>query len=242
MDIGEGLPDMPEEKLWSYRIGDLITDSVPESKLKELIATGQLSDDTPVLAPGDTIWENVGAIKLLMQGYELKPHPWYRFFARIFDIMIFSFIVTFLLGMASVFIPSLNALLSGTGMLCLLQMILICLWIIPETFFMATFGTTPSKFIFNIKVRNSSGRILGFGESFSRSMGATIKGLAAGIPLVYLITMAMAYDKLEKNGITTWDSEGHFKVYHGKIGIIRAGAILVLVCIYLFLRVIAVLL
>ncbi|WP_128567037.1 RDD family protein [Methanocella paludicola] len=232
---------LTQEKTWSYRKDNQSTVEVPESKLKELISSGQLSPDTLVWSSGMTEWVKASSIGSLVPDYDLKPHPWLRFFARQFDLMIYNFFLSLFIVMVSIFLPSLEILYTGISGMFLLQIITVLTWIVPETILMAAFGMTLSKWVFNIKVRNASEAILSLGESFERSLGVAVKGLALGIPVFYLVTMLMSYNKLENTGRTSWDREGNFKVYHGKIGPIRMMAIFGLACIYILFRIITVL-
>ena len=45
--------------------------------------------------------------------------------------------------------------------------------------------------------------------------------MGTGFPIIYLITLSVAYSKLTKNGITTWDKNGGFKISHLRIGALR---------------------
>ncbi len=47
-----------------------------------------------------------------------------------------------------------------------------------------------------------------------------------GLPIISLITLAVAHKKLLRDGITVWDREGGFVVSHEKIGIVRTVAAL----------------
>jgi uncharacterized RDD family membrane protein YckC len=225
------------ERLWSYHEGDKAVEGIPESKLKELIATGQIKRSVLVRSPGMAYWVKASDIKTLLPDFVQTPHPTTRFFARISDLFIYSFIVYFIIGFLSVFIPGLEFVGSGQLVISiLLSIIIICTWSVPESFFISAFGTTPGKWICNTWVSDASGNKLTLGVSFSRSIRVMIEGIAIGIPIVYLLTAIRSYDILVKTGQTSWDHEGHITISHGKIGPFRIIAMFVLVCLYMLDR------
>jgi len=149
-----------------------------------------------------------------------QVRPWVRYFARITDIFLFSLSVGFLLGM---FAPSVLDLPSA-----FLTMIILFVWIFQESVLLANCGTTPGKWFFKIKVRNSRGQKLTFSEALNRSFGVWSKGMAAGVPLISLIALLSSRSKLKRDGITTWDEDGGFVVTHGKVGVLRSAVVTVL--------------
>jgi uncharacterized RDD family membrane protein YckC len=153
-----------------------------------------------------------------------QVRPWVRYFSRTVDIFLFSILIAFMLGM---FAPSVLELPSA-----LLTMIILFVWIFQEAVLLANCGTTPGKWLFKIKVRNSRGQKLTFSEALNRSFGVWVKGMGAGVPLISLITLLSSRSKLKRDGITTWDEDGGFVVTHGEIGAARAVVVIVLLLGY----------
>jgi hypothetical protein len=88
-------------------------------------------------------------------------------------------------------------------------------------------------------VTNKNGSNLNFDQALSRAFGVWWKGLGTGlIPLVTLITLLVAHNRLSKKGVTDWDREGRFMVSHRKLGLVRA---LITVAIFVSLVVLVVL-
>jgi hypothetical protein len=90
-------------------------------------------------------------------------------------------------------------------------------WVFIDGFLLSLFGTTPGKWLFRIKITDSLGRMLTLPVAFRRSIAVWLLGFGAGIPIVNLITQLVAYNKLKKDGITSWDREWDCVVFHGKI-------------------------
>jgi len=153
--------------------------------------------------------------------------PWIRYFARMVDLFLFSFMVGIILAL---YAPSMADLPNS-----LLTVAILFVWIFQESVLLANCGTTPGKWFFKIKVRNSRGQKLTFSEALNRSFGIWIKGMGAGVPLLNLITLLSSRNKLKRDGITTWDEDGGFVVTHGKIGALRSAVIAILLLGFVFL-------
>ena len=148
-----------------------------------------------------------------------QVRPWIRLWARYTDIILFAIFLGFFWG---VFFPNkeLNEQLFGLS--------LIPLWILVEPFLLSKFGNTPGKKLFRVAIKHKTKRDISFADAMTRSISVAWRGLALGLPIVYLITSAVAYSNLTKNNETTWDRDNEFKVTHEKLGTERIIIILVL--------------
>ncbi len=61
--------------------------------------------------------------------------------------------------------------------------------------------------------------------------------MGIGFPIAALITHLVAYNKLTKNGETTWDADSGFSITHERIGALRV--IVAIVFFFVFLLFIA---
>lgn len=169
-----------------------------------------------------------------------QVRPNIRIFARMADyffleVVIYSLTLFFvsLLTLDDVFNSSfiVMVVLSSffIGYICFI------LWIFVESFFLWGLGTTPGKWLFSIKIRDEKGDKLSFHAALVRSFRVWFRGLALNIPIVYLITAGIAYDRLKKRGITSWDQDGRIKVIHEKIGAIK----IILIILFVIMVIIA---
>lgn len=94
---------------------------------------------------------------------------------------------------------------------------------------LSSWGTTPGKALLRVAVRKSDGSKLNYSEGLNRVFKVWLRGMGLGIPLFTLFAQLNAYNKLTKNGITSWDQEGGIQVMHQKVGFMR-----VLVALALF--------
>ena len=167
----------------------------------------------------------------LVEGYNgdcpvSQSRPWVRYCARCIDIII----ATVCLGA----IPSFTPLVSSPDWI-ISRMLLLFFWCLCEALCLSTWGTTPGKSLMRVTVRNADGSKLNVRSALSRSVDVWIRGLGAGVPLIGLIALIVAYEKLTQNGITTWDQSRNFAVSHNRIGRVRVVITILLLAGVVFL-------
>jgi hypothetical protein len=92
-------------------------------------------------------------------------------------------------------------------------------WIVVESIFLSTWGTTWGKSLLKTQVRDNKGKKLTFYNALKRSFLVWFKGLGMGIPPIFIITLLVSYNELNKKGITSWDGAGNLIVTHKKMDI-----------------------
>ena len=137
--------------------------------------------------------------------------PWTRFWARLFDIYVFSFIF----GLVAVLLFPLR--ISDKGQEMLFGMFAVFVWAFVEPVFLASFGTTLGKWLMKINLSVKDGSVT-YSRALTRSLKVWWRGLGIGFPLVALFTMAIGAGRLRKNGVASWDREGGFIVSHERVG------------------------
>lgn len=202
----------------------------PSCGVKAAIPTGRLQNreseqsDTYEAKPDPISQESV------QQALEVRP--WVRFWARMFDVALFSLPAGFLLG---ALFP--NAFVEP-GIDQLLGLLLQFLWVFVEAGLLSAFGTTPGKALFRISLIKTVKGGFDYGDGLSRSLKVWWRGLGIGFPIVTLITMVVAYSKLSNNRRTTWDADEGVIVKHGEIGPLRVlFAIAFFAILFLFIMV-----
>ena len=154
-------------------------------------------------------------------GGEERVHPWYRFWARHVDYLVFGIFLAF--AFAFIYPQALSIPEAGFGLLT------VFIWVFIESFFLCTWGTTPGKWLCSTYVRDQDDKKLTYSVALSRSFNVWIRGVGFGLPLVVLITQLVAHNKLTSKGVTTWDGEGNFKIVHKKL---NAFKVLLIILIY----------
>ena len=137
--------------------------------------------------------------------------PWPRFFARSIDTLLFSVFVSivFLIAIPEAFLVLAFYFFIGPFTLLL--------WAFLESAILAR-GNTLGKWLMGVRVRSVDGNRSSFAQLLQRNFRVLWRGLGLGLPIIGLITNILAYDDLKKNGSTSWDREGNFKVFYSRIG------------------------
>ena len=166
------------------------------------------------------------------QWVDAGPHPWRRYFARFLDNVFWGVLLLFLLGFGVAVISEpmaeqLAALLYGPAG----QLIGFALMIVLITFANAVMigltGGNLGKWLFGVCILDESDRPIGIVRSFKREGRVLFHGLGLGIPIVTLVTMIIAYQRLKQDGATSWDQALAVKVVQRRNGFAQfAGAVL----------------
>jgi hypothetical protein len=155
-------------------------------------------------------------------------HPWIRFWARSFDLLLVAVPVA-----AAWWFWFPPAEITWLGVM-LFGMAVLFFDLLIEPVLISRLATTPGKWAFSIRVTNSDGSLLSFEQALRRSDMVWAKGLGAGTPVLGQFLMAAQHYELSANAKTFWDEEGGFAVEHREIRGTRViGAIAIAVMILL---------
>lgn len=156
-----------------------------------------------------------------------KPRPWVRFWAKHFDILIFSFI-------AGIIIAIFNPEILSQPDAVLGIMILPCSLLL-DAFCLSFWGTTPGKFLLNIKVSKNLKKLT-LSDANKRAFYTWFGGFGLGIPLINLITLYMSYSHLKTSGNCYWDEKLNIDVEHEDLSSGKTTAfVIVLILMILFI-------
>ena len=139
--------------------------------------------------------------------------PWIRYWARMFDLCLFSLMVGIAIALLA---PSILEAPNAVLTFFIMQT-----WVFQESILLSTLGTTPGKWLFAIKLRDCTGKKLNLSNALGRSFSVWLKGCGLGIPIITLFTQLGARTTLKKTGATSWDKAGGYVISHRKIGAIR---------------------
>lgn len=143
-------------------------------------------------------------------GEDAQPRPWLRWAARLIDFGCFCI----LLGIfTELLAPGATTRINEYA----LNTIALALMVPLEAMALSAFGTTPGKSLLRIRVANKDGSRLDFGTAFNRSVQVWMRGMAFGIPIIMLGTMAYAHSRLTNKGQTSWDENLGLTVTHAKV-------------------------
>lgn len=159
-------------------------------------------------------------------------HPWLRFWARSFDVLLVALPVGFVWWVRH---PPAEV---GWLTLTLFGMTTLFFVLLAEPLLVSRFGATPGKWVFGIRIRNPDGSRLTPGQALHRSDMVWAKGLGAGAPFIAPFLMAAQHYQLSRDAKAFWDEEGGFEVRHDPVRSSRvigaiAFAVLVLLAVLL---------
>lgn len=144
-----------------------------------------------------------------------RRRPWVRFLARVLDIQISS--VALLLAMDGLGLGQTSDHLARTAVILISPMV----WIVIESALLVHYGTTPGKWLLNVKISHMSGTVTAR-AALIRSLTVWSKGLGFGIPGIWIATSLVAYRRLVVTGAAAWDRSAGFHLSHGRVGAARA--------------------
>jgi len=223
-----------DKAIWFYMSGEQKEGPVSHNELQEMLDQGEIDLQTKVWTESLNAWfpisevehfnmsaiDEIPTIVVEKKGsYSreddrdyVRARPWVRFWARMIDYSLFTLIVGYI-------VVYFRLGLGPHGPF--FGILIIFLWVFIETFLIATWGATPGKWILKTYVRDQNHIRLSFSDALNRSFSVWWLGMGAGIPIVSLITMVVAAVKLSNTGDTSWDRRNEYRIFHGKVGVIR---------------------
>lgn len=148
-----------------------------------------------------------------MKNYTVRP--WIRYWARWIDMGIAGLVFGILAGIFSLDIE--NSVFAGV--------LAAFLWVFIEAGILSLYQTSPGKCLLNIKINKKN---ISYSTALKRSFGVYIEGLGFGISIIGIVTLLIAYKRLNEKKITRWDEDCKLIVYNEHIGLAR---ILIAICL-----------
>ncbi|WDV45152.1 RDD family protein [Clostridiaceae bacterium M8S5] len=155
--------------------------------------------------------------------------PWLRFWARCADYIIVSsiyIIITRILGIRNIFVD-----IKHINFMPITRLV----YVIIEIIILSTLGTTPAKYICNIKINTGNEKKISFKNACIRSTLVYVVGCGMYIAFIDLITGGLAYNKLEETNSTYWDNKAKTTITYGKMSNVRIIIMLIITAIPLVL-------
>lgn len=140
-----------------------------------------------------------------------EVHPWLRFWARKIDYSVFSYIIFLIIPLLPKEVA--RKLFPIRGVIGLTPII----WIFIESLLISKTGTTLGKWLFSIKIKKNTDKLLSYKDSFYRSSLVWVVGLGLGVRFVQVVTQIIAYIKLVDEGKSVWDKKVDSKIVYGQI-------------------------
>ncbi|MCC6127693.1 MAG: RDD family protein [Chlamydiae bacterium] len=127
------------------------------------------------------------------------PDPWARLLARVFDYSLFCLLLLGLRSFLHLPVPG--------GVFERFIPFEFVFWIPIETLLLLTWGKTPGKWFLNIDLRFAKQSHPHWTMALRRSVAVWFRGLGMGIPVISLLCLLVAYQRLKMVQTTSWDKE-----------------------------------
>jgi uncharacterized RDD family membrane protein YckC len=208
-----------------------------DAALQALIASRQVLPDTPVWRHGFSAWLRADAIpdlfwpaaaslmgtaehdsSLVAALTPVLASPWLRFWARMFDLVVWSGLVGAILGTIAPSVFQLGGSLSAPAANLLLAPIIFPFALLLDALSASVFGNTPGKAIAGIRILDQQGKPLPFKQQLKRNFGLYWWGLGAELPFISIVTLVLSYRHARRCQILRWDQATNSGAYvlHGE--------------------------
>jgi uncharacterized RDD family membrane protein YckC len=151
---------------------------------------------------------------------------WPRFWARLFDIVLYSLPVGLVAGLLA---PGLfTSLPAGRAGDILAGLLALPIVMIIDALVISYFGTSPGKAIAGLKVETFDGKKLSVETSLRRNLLVYLKGLGLGLPVICLVTYSQSYTAVRDDGTASWDDDTGTRVLGSSSNEVRTVLVAVL--------------
>lgn len=142
--------------------------------------------------------------------YHKVTAPWRRFFARHFDLFLYS---AFWMMLGFLLLSEGPSTESGAAWMGAANIIAIIMMVLVEPLLLSTWGSTPGKWLLGLSVRNNTGQKLSYSDGVYRTVQALWGGAGFFIPIFELVQgYKRYYDCVEGKTLPwEWDSELQLK-------------------------------
>lgn len=203
---------------------------VQMAELRRLLQTATISHQTMVWHEGMEAWRHLDDVHELSDltvavapplppiadtdsQYYLLSNRWPRFFARSFDVWLEMLFVSLSMGFAlSLYFIGFVEWIKGPGASQLFGILCLPIALTLDAFLYRFIGNTPGKALLGLKLTTPEGNPLSFAQYLSRNISMWASGLALGVPLINLFTMASQYRRLGKGLQASYDELEGFRV------------------------------
>lgn len=226
---------------WWYAVKNKKIGPIHADELMRLFQRGRINEETMLWKEGMESWQSLGDIGELRPLQASLPPPlptmivadpdsflaathWPRFFARFFDLWwegLTVWFVFFIGVLLSLYPDGFFDWLRESGSAELLAILSVPVALVLDALVYRLFGNTPGKAWLGLRVRTQDGKGLSFAHYIGRNLSVWARGLALGIPLLNLYTMAKQALRLTKGKPASYDEGTNDSVCARRVGLVR---------------------
>ena len=221
---------------WWYLDDERAVGPLDLDELRRLIENGTLGPETHLWDEGMEAWRPLSEFPELQESPSMEPPPlpeeaspdpqlwplagrWPRFLARTLDVWWETLLVSLVLGAvlgrySASFVRWINDTSGGQffGILCLPIALVI------DALLYRVLGNTPGKVLLGLRVQTVDRKRLTFVQYLDRNVSVWVRGLALGLPLFNLFTMANQFRRLGNGQQADYDDLPMFRVFARPLG------------------------
>jgi uncharacterized RDD family membrane protein YckC len=148
----------------------------------------------------------------------LPVAPWRRCAARTLDTLVEGWLGSLLLfyvlfSVAPVSAMNLLTLMQSSSGLFISAIMSTGLSALLGGFIIGATGTSLGKWFFGVKVLSGQLRPIGIGAGLAREFNVLFAGLGLGFPFISFLTQIVAFNRLKRDGETSWDADSYLVVH-----------------------------
>lgn len=132
--------------------------------------------------------------------------PWARLWAKLLDLSIWGWIVSFGFGLLLPEVASSPTFQGSSGNVAWLLVTLPIAMVI-DAIVQATVGTTPGAACAGFRIETADHGKLPIRTALQRNVALYFRGLGLGIPIISIFTFWNAYRALQRGELCTWDRD-----------------------------------
>jgi len=129
--------------------------------------------------------------------------PWRRYFARTFDIALYSLLWELLLGL----VFHVNLLRLNSFYDYFVSFFAYIIMLVTEPLLLHLFGTTPGKWIFGLRLEDENGGRPTYSAGFQRTLSVIWRGMGWFIPIYSIIRLVKSHIQCSNDEPMPWDTE-----------------------------------
>jgi len=139
--------------------------------------------------------------------------PWRRYFARTFDILVYSMLWAIFLSL----VMNVNIGNRNTGGKLIDTIIATLLMIFLEPLMLTLFGTTFGKWILGLSVTDNNDQRLSYSEAIERTWAVFWKGMGFNIPIYNLVRYWKSYEACDMGETLEWEDNSTINLRDQKV-------------------------
>ena len=169
--------------------------------------------------------EGEGYFSLKKDSAPMVAYPWRRFFARWLDFFLYGFLWSAFGMLVLRFDPPDNVIFTLLG-----SYLNYATMLVVEPLLLSTWGYTPGKWIFGLRVRDTCGGKIRWTAAMTRTWLLFVKGMGYGIPFYNLYRYYKSYRACTDCEVLPWEEECGYAIKDTKglrcVGFVGAAALL----------------